>query len=92
MSALQLMHSYLKNCMQRIKIISEYSSWEDIVFKDSQGSIPRPLLFNIFLCNLFLIIENLDIASYADYNTPYTTVNSTEEVIQKLGNAAKTLF
>ena len=75
--------------MQRIKIISEYSSWEDIIFKDSQGSILRPLLFNIFLCNLFLIIENLDIA---DYNTPYTTVNSTEEVIQKLGNAAKTLF
>ena len=57
-----------------------------------QGSILGPLLFNIFLCDLFLIIENIDIARYADDNTPYTTWNSTEEVIQKLKNAAKALF
>ena len=49
MSALQFIHSYLKIRMQRIKIIAEYSSWEDIIFKDSQGSILRYLLFNIFL-------------------------------------------
>ena len=35
---------------------------------------------------------NIDIASYADDNTPYNTGNSVEEVIQKLENAAKTLF
>ena len=35
---------------------------------------------------------NIDIASYADGNMPYTTGNSIEEVIQKLENAAKTLF
>ena len=57
-----------------------------------QGSILGPLLFNIFLCDLFLIMENIDIASYANDNTLYTTGNSTEEVIQKLENAAKTLF
>ena len=37
-------------------------------------------------------MENIDIASYADDNTPYTTGNSMEEVIQTLENAAKTLF
>ena len=37
-------------------------------------------------------MKNNDIASYADNNTPYTTGNSIEEVIQKLKNAAKTLF
>ena len=46
----------------------------------------------IFLCDLFLIMENIDIASYPDDNTPYTTRNSMEEVIQKLENAAKMLF
>ena len=50
------------------------------------------LLFNILLCDLFLYMENIDIASYADGNTSYTTVNLIEEVIQKLENAAKTLF
>ena len=50
------------------------------------------LLFNIFLCDLFLIMENIDIASYADDNTPDTTGNLIEEVIQKLENATQTLF
>ena len=32
MSALQFVHSYLKNRMQRTKMNSEYSSWEEIMF------------------------------------------------------------
>ena len=90
-STLRFVHSYLKNSMQRT-INSEYSSWEEIMFGVPQGSILGPLLFNIFLCDLFLITENIDIASYADDNMPYTTGNSIEEVIQKLENAVKTLF
>ena len=57
-----------------------------------QGSILGSLLFNIFLCDLFLIMENIDIASYADDNTLYATGNSIEEVIQKLENAEKMHF
>ena len=37
-------------------------------------------------------MKNIDIASYADGNTSYTTRNSIEEVIQKLESAAKTFF
>ena len=92
MSAMRFVHSYLKNYMQRTKINSEYSYWEEIMFGIPEGSILGPLLFNIFLCDLFLIMENIDIAIYADDNTPYTTGNSIEEVIQKLENAAQTLF
>ena len=40
----------------------------------------------------FLIVENIEIASYVDDSTPYTTGNSIEEVIQKLGNPAKALL
>ena len=91
MSALRFARN-LKNRMQRTKINLEYSSWEEIMFGVPQKSILGPLLFNIFLCDLFLIMENIDIASYADDNTPYTTLNSSEEIIQKLENTAKTLF
>ena len=83
MSALRFAHSYLKNRMQRTRINSEYSSWEEIMFGVPQESILGPLLFDIFLCDLFLIMENIGIVSYADDSTPYTTGNSIEEVIQK---------
>ena len=92
MSALRFVHSYLKNRMQRTKINLEYSSWEEIMFGLPQGSILGPLLFNIFLFDLFLVMENSDITSYTDDNTPYTTGNSVEAVIQKLENTVQTFF
>ena len=91
MSALRYVHSYLKDRMQRRKINSEYSSWEEIMFGIPQGSILGPLLFNIFLCG-YSLLENINIASYVDDNTPFNTGSSIEEVIQELENAAKTLF
>ena len=69
-ASLRLMHSYLTDRYQRVKINNSYSLWSLIKHAVPQGSDLGPILFNIFLCDMFFMIDNIDIASYADDNTP----------------------
>ena len=60
MAALRLIQNYLSNRKQRTNINTEYSSWEEILFGTPQGSILGPLLFSIFVCDIFLILITLN--------------------------------
>ena len=74
---------YLSHQKQKIKINKTFSNWTNILHGVTQGSILGPLLFNIFLCDLFLFIPNIDLVSYADDNTPFAMSSSELEVINK---------
>ena len=52
--------AYLSHRKQLTKVNHAYSSWEEILFGVSQGSILGPILFNIFLSGLFLVISDTD--------------------------------
>ena len=71
LTSLRLIHDYVSNRKQRTNLNRTHSCWLEIVFGISQSSILGPLLFNISLADLLLILNNVDIASYADDNTPY---------------------
>ena len=81
---LLLISDYLSRRKQRTKIGSSYSSWHDIIRGVPQGSLLGPLLFNIFINDLFLFIRKSGICNFADDNTLYSVGKNIENVISDL--------
>ena len=92
MNALNLIFDYLTGRKQRVKINSSFSSYLDIFQGILQGSILGPLLFNLFLCDLFLFLEEADITSYADDNTLYVCSENVDITPEKLEEVGKVHF
>ena len=58
-----------------------------------QGCILGPLLFNIYICDMFFETpKNIDFAEYADDNTPYTCSSNIGKVLENLQGALEQLF
>ena len=89
---LKLLHSYLTKRKQRVKLNGTHSSWSEILFGVPQGCILGPLLFNIFLCDLFQFSPDLDIANYADDNIPHSSNINLNKVLYDLEKISDTLF
>ena len=91
-STLNLIHSYLSNRTQRIKINNSFSRLSSIEYGVPQVSVLGPLLFNIDLIDLFYECEDSNIANYVEDTTPHACGENIRVVISELQSLAFRLF
>ena len=83
--ACNLIISYLRNLNHRVKIMGRHSDWATINRRVPPGSVLGPLLFNIFINDLFYINMKSDIANNADDNHLYYENKCHDELKKSVG-------
>ena len=78
---MKVIFTYLNSRTQRRKVGFTFTDLLNIVFGVPQGSFLRPLLFFIYICDLFLLDEDLNCANYTDDTTPLITGKEFDQVI-----------
>ena len=90
--ALTYIYSYLSDRKQRTKINNSLSQWSSIKSGVPQGSILGPLLFNVYINDIFYFINELNLTSYADDNTPYAIDSNIDNLVTSLEYDASILL
>ena len=79
-NAVEFFKSYLSNWCHCCKINNTLGDWRKIIASVLQGSILCPLLFNIFLNDIFFFLKDANLGNYVDGSTLYAYNKNLETV------------
>ena len=88
-SACRLIMTYLCDRLQRVQIAGVVSDWATINRGVPQGSVLGPLLFNIFLNDMFYVKMSAEIINYADDNNLVDENNNLDDLKSNLAQDTK---
>ena len=86
-----MIYSSLTGRKQRVKVNGSFSTWRETFTGVPQGSVLGPLLFNIYINDLFFSVMDTVVCNFADDTTLFAAGCQLDRVLKRLETDALVL-